>query len=276
MTNSFDTLNIDTPENVTFDYSVAGIGSRFLAALVDTIVIALLQAIVIGTLLWLSMQFEDPSVATQSAAETNAGDAAFYWTVGILTLISFIFYWGYYIFFEILWNGQSPGKRMVGLRVIRVDGTPVAAPEIVIRNLVRVIDLMPAAYGLGVVTMFVSQNSRRLGDLAAGTVVVHEKKTKFLHEIASDRQRNLGRVLSLRALPETFPIERLTLQDIHVLEEYLTRRARLENKQRLARHILDSLLERLGEAREAHSTSDPDDTIAAIYNAWKERYSKSD
>ncbi len=102
------------------------------------------------------------------------------WIVAILGLISFILLWGYYIFFEILWNGQSPGKRWVGLRVIRIDGTPITLSESIIRNLVRIIDFLPTAYGVGVVTMFINTNSRRVGDLAAGTIVVHDREAKGL------------------------------------------------------------------------------------------------
>ena len=102
MTNANDVLKIDTPENVTFDYDVAGIGSRFLAALVDTFLMVILQGIVIGLLILLASLF--------SGVDLFAGSMSA-WILAILGLISFIFFWGYYIFFEILWNGQSPGKR---------------------------------------------------------------------------------------------------------------------------------------------------------------------
>ena len=97
MTNNSATLKIDTPENVSFDYDVAGIGSRFLAALIDTLAIFFLQIVILGTLLWLVLR----SKSTDSLFSSNAG----YWFLGIVTLLSFIFFWGYYIFFEIMWNG---------------------------------------------------------------------------------------------------------------------------------------------------------------------------
>jgi len=93
MTNSNDVLKIDTPENISFDYDVAGIGSRFLAALADTALIFLLQAILIGSLFLLARIALDLS-----------GDTATSWMLAIFGFISFVFLWGYYIFFEILWN----------------------------------------------------------------------------------------------------------------------------------------------------------------------------
>jgi uncharacterized RDD family membrane protein YckC len=269
MTNSFDTLKIDTPENVTFDYPVAGIGSRFLAALIDTAIIGVLQFIVFATLLWI--------VSIADISSESAGDGAFiYWVYGVIVLLSFVFYWGYYIFFEILWNGQTPGKRTVGLRVLRVDGTPVSASEVVIRNLVRTIDLLPVAYGVGVVTMFISHNSRRLGDLAAGTIVVLEKKTTELRTITSDRQRALGAVRTNSTLPLSFPLTRLKVEDVQIIEEYLLRRGELENRQQLAGHILSTLLERLGESPADYPVQNSDDMLAAIYLAWKEQNSRSE
>jgi uncharacterized RDD family membrane protein YckC len=277
MTNLIDTLKIDTPENVSFDYSVAGIGSRFLAAIVDTIIILLLQVIVLGTLLWVLLQSGDLSLTDPAS---GGGAELYYWVLGIFILLNFMFYWGYYIFFEILWNGQTPGKRLIDIRVIRVDGTPVAVTEIIIRNLVRTIDLLPMMYGVGVVTMFISQNSRRLGDLAAGTVVVHEKQAAQLHEITSGRQLRLSTVSPRNSLPPEFPIEGIKPEDINIIEEYLMRRHQLANRQQLAHHILKSILEHLNESSPSFNMNDnmndADDALAAIYKAWKQRNSKLD
>ena len=178
MNQPLDVLKIDTPENVTFSYEVSGIGSRFLAALVDTFLLGLLQGIVIGTVLLILSQLGS---GNSSNSSTDFGSQAGWWIFGILAFVSFLFFWGYYIFFEIFWNGQTPGKRWIGLRVIRLDGTPVGVSEVVIRNLVRTLDLLPTAYGVGVITMFINSNSCRLGDLAAGTVVVHDSRASLGH-----------------------------------------------------------------------------------------------
>ena len=266
MATSTDILKIDTPENVTFDYKVAGIGSRFLAALVDTAVIVLLQVIAFATLFLAFLQQDEPFALFE---ENNSDVTLLYWFLGIILLINFAFYWGYYIFFEILWNGQTPGKRLVGLRVIRLDGTPVSAAEVVIRNLARTIDLLPAAYGIGVVTMFVNENSRRLGDLAAGTVVVHERQTTRLKELTAERQSTLSVVNTQGTIPEGFPLERLGSKDIQILEEFLVRRAGLANRQQLAQLILKSLYDRLTLPADIIPTDGHEDTLAAIYKEWK-------
>jgi uncharacterized RDD family membrane protein YckC len=261
MTNSNDTIKIDTPENVTFDYDTAGIGSRFLAALVDTIIIIFLQLIVFGTtLLLFNIFFESLSL-----------EDSLTWILAILGLISFALLWGYYILFEILWNGQSPGKRLVGLRVIRVDGTPISASESVIRNLVRLIDFLPLAYGVGVVTMFIDTNSRRVGDLAAGTVVVHDRQLKGLNELSTG---TLSSSILQNAVPQEFPIEKLTPHDLEIIEEFLLRRDELSNRGALARHILKSLITRLDLTDSLIPLDRAEDILAAIYKITRTRNSE--
>src|SRR5690349_14230012 len=113
--------NVATPENISFSYDIAGIGSRFMAALVDLLIyfvvalaLALVTALVVSRL-------ED-----EALTETIS--------VGYIG-VSFVLYWGYYILFELVWGGQSPGKRLLKLRVVRLDGTPATPSQIIIRNL---------------------------------------------------------------------------------------------------------------------------------------------
>ncbi|MFZ5879360.1 MAG: RDD family protein [Chloroflexota bacterium] len=259
MTNSIDTLQIDTPENVSFDYDVSGIGSRFLAALVDTLLILILQAVVLGTaLLFIQLELSE---------ELGV------WVVAAFSLLAFVFFWGYYIFFEILWNGQTPGKRWVKLRVIRLDGTPVSVVEVVVRNLVRLVDFMPFAYAFGVATMFVTEKSRRLGDLAAGTVVVHERPDTNLLEGRAARQAALSTVTARVSLPDGFPVEKLTERDAQMIEDFILRRAQLPNRGELARHILSSLYARLGFSPTAlPGYADADEILTAIYKTVRSRW----
>jgi uncharacterized RDD family membrane protein YckC len=231
MTLPDEMLSIDTPENVAFGYTVAGIGSRFLAALVDTTLIVIIELIVVGA-----------SAYALNAAQLMSELGA--WASAIFSLLAFLLFWGYYIFFEMLWNGQSPGKRWAGLRVIRTDGTPVTLAETVIRNLVRLVDFLPFGYGVGVVTMFVNDQSRRLGDLAAGSLVVHDGGEISVQSIAA--RGHIAIPVDLPALDPNLPIERLQPQDIQILEDFLSRRSELVNAHPLAVEILKRLHTRMG------------------------------
>ncbi|MCC6606923.1 MAG: RDD family protein [Anaerolineae bacterium] len=238
MTAPDEFLNIDTPENVVFGYEVVGIGSRFLAALVDTTIIGLLLMATNAILILVVVGgFDELSSASS-------------FLLAMLSLISFAFFWGYYIFFEMTWNGSSPGKRQVGIRVIRADGTPITLAESVIRNLVRLIDFLPGAYGLGLVTMFIDSKARRLGDLAANTLVVREQTAVSLESLANSTTTNpvVSRAPgAAEQVAAKWPVDKLTEADIQLAEALLQRYNDLPNGAVLANQILNRLLERMAQ-----------------------------
>jgi uncharacterized RDD family membrane protein YckC len=186
------------------------------------------------------------------------------WVVAIFGVLLSIFYWGYYVFFEMLWNGQSPGKRWVGLRVIRTDGTPVTLSEVLIRNLVRIVDFLPAMYGAGIVTMFIDKQSRRLGDLAAGTLVIHDRAPISIQDLSTRRRASLRTEGLTVPFLEGFPVERLTNNDLNMIENFLQRREQLTHRDRLAVQILNTLHSRLGLPPPTLSRSEAEGTLAAI------------
>jgi uncharacterized RDD family membrane protein YckC len=233
MTLSDEKIHIDTPENVVFGYTVAGIGSRFLAGLVDMILIMLLL-VAANVAFFLFLRFMDASFLVFGGE---------YWLLAAFGLLSFLIFWGYYIFFEMVWNGQSPGKRKLGLRVIRTDGSPITLTESLIRNLVRLIDFLPAYYGIGVVTMFINSQTRRLGDLAAGTLVVHDRPVT-LDSLGRATNWEFESRTSFSVQPAAggqYPLERLSQQDMQIVESYLLRRNQLANRGALANQIYKTL-----------------------------------
>ncbi|MEI9979133.1 MAG: RDD family protein [Edaphobacter sp.] len=167
-----DQLNIETPEQVDLRFPIAGIGSRFLAILTDSVI----QIIVF----WLTI-FVFALVV--SAAPHVGGSTAFVntgakWFVAVVFLFYFLLYWGYFSLFEAFWNGQTPGKRLLKIRVIKDSGRQITLFEALARNLIRVIDALPSVYLVGVITMLCNREQKRLGDLVAGTIVVHERSTE--------------------------------------------------------------------------------------------------
>lgn len=259
-----DTLNIETPENVAFGYTIAGIGSRFLAALVDTILIGILQVIVILVEIAIARL-----IFPENALNLESNNSYLAWIIGVAGLLSFAFLWGYYIFFEMLWNGQSPGKRRAKLRVIRVDGTPITLTESIIRNLVRLVDFLPAYYGIGVVTMFVNDQSRRLGDLAAGTLVVRESGAPVTLESLAARATEPPPTVYRPIAPDLgpLPIELLTAQDIQLLEDFHARRDHLANKDVLGERILQKLFERMNLPPKEYNPWETDRLLTVILRA---------
>lgn len=244
MSASEEFLNIDTPENVIFGYEVAGIGSRFIAAIIDTFLIFTL--IIIGTL---GILFVAALASDVDTLLSNPDDSGFLLAFALIALVNFFFLWGYYLLFEVWWNGQSPGKRLIGLRVIRTDGTPMDFSESIIRNLVRIVDFLPGYYMIGFITMFISQQTRRLGDYAAGTLVVYDKGNVSLDSL---KQENEPRRIPYHPLKHGeqiigLPIEKLSDDDIAIAENYLARRLDLiQGNAELGSRLANQLLTKMG------------------------------
>ncbi|MEO8083748.1 MAG: RDD family protein [Ardenticatenales bacterium] len=176
-----------TPESVAFGYPVAGIGSRFIGALVDTAALAgALGALLCGTIAFFAA-IADGAPAAPSAPTADDLDIATFANgliLAVVLLVVFAIVWGYFIVFETLWDGQTPGKRVAGTRVVRLDGGAAGFREAVVRNLVRFADFLPMGYGMGVLVMFADRHARRLGDLAAGTVVIREQRQVTWADVA--------------------------------------------------------------------------------------------
>jgi uncharacterized RDD family membrane protein YckC len=229
-------LAVETPENVVFGYDVAGIGSRFLAALVDSLIIvaALVVVNLAGALIanyFIRPLFDDDDAVTA-------------WLIGAAGLLAFAVLWGYYMFFELVWNGQSPGKRLAGLRVIRADGTPITLTESIIRNLVRLVDFLPGYYGLGVVVMFIDGRSRRLGDLAAGTLVVRDRGPVTLASVV-ERSAPPPPTYVPTSYTTQWPLERLTAADQALAQDFVRRRGQLTNRAALALRLAQTIAQHL-------------------------------
>ncbi len=183
--------------------------------------------------------------------------------IGLYLVIWFVLSWFYGGVFETMWNGQTPGKRLLGLRVLNVDGQPINALQAVLRNVLREVDAMPLAfnfvplYMLGLASMSASNRYQRLGDLAAGTIVVVEHRGS-LRGLAPMADREV--IDFAAALPPSFRASRALG---HALAAYVNRRARFTPPHRyeIAATLAMPLAERLGLPRDTN----PDLLLQALY-----------
>lgn len=238
MVDIYDQLKIDTPEQIALELPLAGIGSRFLAIAIDTLIqgaLYLIAGIVFFLILGLgaSMIWFVPK---------TVGPA-----LGIFIL--FAIYWGYFAIFETIWKGQTPGKRVAGIRVIKESGRPITAFEAVSRNLMRAVDVLPGIYGVGLVCMMLNRQSRRLGDFVAGTVVVHEKPTEEVRPLWNT---------STDASSSSGLAGQVTADELVLIETYLSRRFELDPEVRLrtAIQIADRVKAKTGLQPQAHQHVD--------------------
>lgn len=218
-------LTIDTPENILLDAEIAGFGSRCVAALID-------YAIIVIMMLGAAFLFRN-AVSPLAAGEDGDGltpDAI----LGIYILVQFAIISFYHLFFELIWNGQTPGKRRVGIRVVGANGLPVTATGVIIRNIVRLFDFLPVFYAVGLVVLFGSKTTQRLGDLAARTVVIYERKGLALETVREDLYVTYLYLRRTEPLPPYLQIEALTHEDRRIVVDFLQRRTSLNNRMQVA------------------------------------------
>jgi len=219
---SSDQLSIDTPELVAIHMPLAGIGSRFIALLVDFVI----WGIGIGVVMSIFAYFL-PSLTAFNRMSAQ-------WATALYLFLIFLFNWGYFTLFEAFNNGRTPGKRIARIRVIQRSGRAIGLFESMARNFIRYIDMCPwvVPYAVGVIAIFVSRDHQRLGDLAAGTLVVRDRIEEA--PISTEATRTFTANIFAPAIPTPEPhagfslpdhgVAKLSPSDLQVLESFFSRR----------------------------------------------------
>ncbi len=239
-----DKLTIQIPEQTLLEFHLAGIGTRFLACFIDTLILTL-AAILFVLLTLLSVAAVGLMIPWGVPWVTAA--AVFLW---------FALYNGYFAFFEAVWNGQTPGKRLMQLRVIQQSGRPVSVFQAIARNLLRVVDQLPFLYGIGCLTVLFNRQNKRLGDFVAGTVVVREKSLAEIRPDWGNAPAESSARFNLRLLGDN---------EFQLIEAFLQRRSFLDAavRQKIAWEI--------GEKVGRKLTMSPEELAAACV-AGRERF----
>lgn len=229
-----ETLIIETPEHVELNFALASLGNRFLACAIDHLiqVAAIMLTLIIAT----SVSIEFDQFTTKTIDKLTSFNL---WTVALMILTVFTIYFGYFAGFETFWSGQTPGKRLLKLRVIKADGRPISAFEAFSRNILRTIDSLPPVgvplYSIGIFSVFVSARGQRLGDFVAGTVVIKERTSEapsfdevFADEGHEKLDTGFGFDIARRRITQGVEfkgeIRTVTRAEIEVVEAFLRRR----------------------------------------------------
>ena len=224
-----DQLSIDTPELVSLEYPVAGIGSRAIACLIDYTIQTVAWFLVLMLIALIGSMVDASSTHVSTSSPKSSPSEA--WVMAIMFLILFAFQWGYFTLFETFWNGRTPGKRILRLRVMQQNGRSIGFLDAFTRNLLRVADIIPGFYLVGLIAVFATRQSQRLGDLVAGTIVVHEQKIEtplWDGNGARHLTAGLARVFPVQmARSSGIPADkvgRLTEADLELLENFNSRK----------------------------------------------------
>lgn len=240
-------LDVRTPESIAFSYELAGLGSRFLALVVDQMIQLLVLAAIFFGLVMAAARL--PAVHGETPASRQLGESL---GIALLVIIVFAVLFGYFIVFEAVWNGQTPGKKLLGLRVVRDQGYPIDFGASLIRNLIRVGEWILGYYVLAAISALLSPENKRLGDIAAGTIVVRDARLAPTAAFARANAEPVYAPTSYlsgeeRALIKRFLERRDSLSESRRrdLAEQLAARIRSRVPTELARLDDESLLERL-------------------------------
>jgi uncharacterized RDD family membrane protein YckC len=220
-----DRLAIATPEGVEVELTLAGIGSRFIAGAVD-LTIQLIVIVALGLIV------------------QPAGDAG----VAIFSSATFAIIFFYDVLFEVLGRGKTPGKRWTGLRVVRSGGRPITFVRSALRNVLRIVDILPSLYAVGMIAIFVTPRNQRLGDLAAGTLVVRDRQGGRRDAVAPAALEpvDLGEAA-------TWDVSAVPADDVATVRAFLERREQLKPaaRQEIAEELSRRLRPRVGGAHES-------------------------
>ncbi|MGB3654832.1 MAG: RDD family protein [Rivularia sp. (in: cyanobacteria)] len=254
----FRRVKFRTPESIELEFTFAGIGNRAWALLIDYHVLGLTIAVFIAVWSTLSLQLFD-------FLESIFGKQTPLWVLAIAFFVLFAIYSGYFVFFEALWQGQTPGKRIAKIRVIRDDGKPVGLPQAALRALLRPVDEI---FFIGVFLIMFGNKEKRLGDLVAGTIVIQNQLPIASTAIVVSEQ---AKSFSSELLQIT-DISPMLADDFAVISEYLRRRVAMSTKAKSQLSI--KLAEQVKEI--IHLENIPpnissDIFLEAIYVAYQEK-----
>lgn len=230
-----ETLIIETPERVPLAFALASIGNRFLAVAIDHTIQYVSVVLIALLFLFAAGLFSTGGESLVDSVGVNTPK----WIVAVLIIVVFVLFSGYFAFFEWWWDGQTPGKRLMKLRVIREDGRPITLWEAIARNLLRIFDAIPGfvipIYSVGLIVVFLNSRDQRVGDMFAGTVVIRERTDEaptfaetFSNPVADAAFRRVQQRTAFDA-----NISSIGEREIEVIESFLRRRWDLTERQRI-------------------------------------------
>ncbi|MBY0120465.1 RDD family protein [Bacillus sp. S/N-304-OC-R1] len=253
-----DQIGIKTPEYVSLNFQLAGLGSRTAAFLIDQIILIISNMLVLLGLF----------------ALLYGQSKLFFWdeisssTYAITIIILFIINWGYFFAFEYFSGGRTIGKKILGLRVIQENGHSITLLSSFIRNLLRIIDSLPANYFLGMIMIFFHSKHKRIGDLVAGTIVVHERRTGKKKRLSPLEKEIERRGLTKENIKlEDAVIKSFSQKDWHLVKTYCNRFLQLSDEERiiLTRQVADIVFPKAGVLLSGKNFKEIENVLLILY-----------
>lgn len=259
-----ENVGIKTPEFVSLQFQLAGLGSRTAAFIIDQLLLIIVDILIIVAF-FLFMY----GTADIMLWEMNSLPLA------ITIILIFLINWGYFFAFEFFSGGKTIGKKMIGIRVIQDNGHSLTLLSSFIRNLLRIIDSLPANYFLGLIMIFFHSKHKRIGDLVAGTIVVHERKAKKKRKLTGIEREIENRGLTKEMLHiEEWTFKSLGAKEWNLIKTYCSRFTQLplEERNKLTIQVAEILFKKAGLQLEGKSGREIEDTLLILYMLLKDEW----
>ncbi|MDB9527048.1 RDD family protein [Oscillatoria sp. CS-180] len=258
----FKTITIRTPESVELEFTLAGVGNRALALLIDYVLVFLLLSLVSFLASFLSEQ-----LVALFAALGGGADAVDLWLVALALVLSASIYWGYFVGFEAWWQGQTPGKRITKIRVINDTGKPEGVFQATLRSLLRPVDDI---LFIGFFCILFGQQEKRIGDWLAGTLVVQSEQAVGDAKVTVSTD---AKTLALELIEQAM-IGNLLPDDFAALREYLQRRKSLTKvaRQQLSVDLARQLREIIELEKLPQEEMPAERFLEAVYTAYQQKF----
>ncbi len=252
----FNRVKHQTPESVELEFILAGIGSRAWALLIDYHILGL--SLVVLFVIWVTL--------VSQLIELFNNQGLFLWLYAIFLIINYFIYTGYFVFFETLWQGQTPGKRIAKIRVIREDGRPLGLQQAALRALLRPID---DTLFLGAFLILFTRKEKRLGDMLAGTLVIQTQapaSKKATLSLSEESQSLAVDLLEIGDFTQMLP------DDFVIIREYLQRREKMTGKARAKLSLeLEKQVQAVLNIEQLPAPASSDIFLEAVYIAYQKQ-----
>ncbi|MFA1819221.1 RDD family protein [Virgibacillus oceani] len=252
-------IDINTPEFVSLQFSLAGLGSRAAAMIIDQVIVTLANIALVLMLVF--------STSNNIWVMMDSG-----WLIATFIIAIFVINWGYFFAAEYFFNGKTVGKHMVGIRVIQENGHSITWISALIRNLLRIIDMLPTSYFLGIILVFFHSKHKRLGDMAAGTVVVLEDSRKRKKKSAMDKEMEHRGLNKDSIYIDNLAYNTLGSKEYNLLRTYSSKLIELRDVQRsqLTIEMAEILLPKIGLETKGKSVYELENVLLVLYLKMKE------
>ncbi len=262
-----DKIGIKTPEYVSLQFQLAGLGSRTAAFIIDQCILTLLNIAVLIVVFVILAGGHNTFVFFATEVESI--------TFAITIIALFLINWGYFFAYEYFSGGKTIGKKIIGIRVIQENGHSITLLSSFIRNFLRIIDMLPANYFLGMIMVYFHSKHKRLGDLVAGTIVVHErhvKKKKKLTPLEKEiEERGISKA---NAVFEESTLNSIGAKEWKLIQTYCNRISQLPVAERnhLTKEVADIIFPKIGVQIENKAPSELEDLLLVLYIALKNEW----